>query len=56
MQLRWETYNLLYHTQFSAINATAQFNPAGEQVNENFGQATAARNPRIMQGSIRFGF
>jgi hypothetical protein len=56
VQLRWETYNLLNHTQFSSINTNAQFNPDGVLVNQNFGQATAARNPRIMQGSIRFGF
>ena len=49
-------YNLLNHTQFSLIDTNAQFNPAGELVNQNFGQATAARSPRIMQGSIRFGF
>ena len=35
---------------------TSQFNPAGEQVNLNFGKATAARDPRIMQGAIRFSF
>ena len=28
---------------WSAINTNAQFNPAGEQVNANFGKATAAR-------------
>jgi hypothetical protein len=56
LQFRWEMYNLLNHTQWSAINTNAQFNPAGEQVNQNFGKATGARSPRIMQGSIRFAF
>jgi len=56
LQFRWEMYNVLNQTQWSNINTTAQFNPAGEQVNTNFGKATSARNPRIMQGSIRFGF
>jgi hypothetical protein len=44
LQFRWEMYNLLNHTQWSAINTNAQFNPAGEQVNANFGKATGARN------------
>jgi hypothetical protein len=38
------------------INTNAQFNPAGELVNANFGKATRARDPRIMQGAIRFTF
>ena len=41
---------------WSAINTTAQFNPAGEQVNASFGQATAARSARVMQGALRFTF
>jgi hypothetical protein len=56
LQFRWEMYNVLNHTQWSTINTNAQFNAFGEQVNQNFGKATAARNPRIMQGSIRFSF
>ncbi|HXW08085.1 MAG TPA: carboxypeptidase regulatory-like domain-containing protein [Vicinamibacterales bacterium] len=56
LQFRWEIYNLLNHTQFSAIDGTARFDAAGVQVNQQFGKATAARNPRIMQGAIRFTF
>ncbi len=56
IQFRWEMYNVFNHTQWSSINTNAQFNPAGEQVNANFGKATAARAPRIMQGAIRFTF
>jgi hypothetical protein len=56
IQFRWEMYNVFNHTQWSSINTNAQFNPAGEQVNANFGKATAARDPRIMQGAIRFTF
>ena len=41
---------------WSAINTNAQFNPAGQQVNASFGKATNARDPRIMQGAIRFTF
>lgn len=56
LQFRWEMYNVLNHTQWSSINTNAQFNAAGEQVNQNFGKATNTRAPRIMQGSIRFAF
>ncbi len=56
IQFRWEMYNVFNQVNWSAINTNAQFNPAGEQVNANFGQATASRAPRIMQGAIRFTF
>src|SRR5262249_60482454 len=56
LQFRWEVYNLLNHTQFSAVDNTARFDATGAQVNAAFGKATGARNPRIMQGSIRFSF
>jgi hypothetical protein len=56
MQFRWEIYNLFNTVNWSAINLAAQFNPAGQQVNASFGKATAARDPRIMQVSVRFSF
>jgi hypothetical protein len=56
IQIRWEIYNLFNTVNWSGINLNAQFNPAGEQVNASFGKATSARDPRIMQGSIRFSF
>ncbi len=56
IQFRWEVYNLFNTVNWSGINLNAQFNPAGEQVNANFGKATAARDPRIMQFSLRFSF
>ena len=56
IQFRWEMYNVFNQVNWSAINTNAQFNPAGEQVNANFGKATAARDPRIMQAAIRFTF
>ena len=56
IQFRWEMYNVFNQVNWSTINTTAQFNPAGQQVNANFGKATAARDPRIMQGAIRFTF
>jgi hypothetical protein len=56
LQLRWEMYNVLNHTQFREVNHDAEFDASGNQVNANFGTVTRARNPRIMQGSIRFTF
>jgi hypothetical protein len=56
LQFRWEMYNVLNHTQFLAIDNTVRFTAAGEQTNAAFGKATSARNPRIMQASIRFAF
>ena len=56
LQFRWEAYNVFNQVNWSAINTNAQFNPAGEMVNANFGQATAARPARVMQGAIRFTF
>ncbi len=56
IQFRWEVYNLFNTVNWSAINTNAQYNPAGEQVNANFGKATAARDPRIMQLSFRMSF
>ena len=56
IQFRWEAYNVFNQVNWSDINRTPQFNAAGQQVNANFGQATAARDPRVMQGAIRFTF
>ena len=55
-QFRWEIYNVPNSVQWSTIDTIARFNPQGQQVNPTFGQATAARNARIMQGSLRFSF
>jgi hypothetical protein len=56
LQLRWEVYNLFNHTQFSGVDTTARFDPAGNQVNPTFGQINASRAPRIMQVSVRVVF
>ena len=57
VQLRFETYNLFNHTQFSTINTTATFNPAtGAQTNGQFGAVTAARDPRQLQMAARVTF
>jgi len=56
LQLRWEIYNIFNHTQFSDVDRTARFDAQGNQTNARFGQVIAARQPRVMQGSIRFLF
>jgi hypothetical protein len=57
LQLRWEVYNIFNHTNFTTVDNTARFDPStGAQVNARFGQPTAARNPRLMQVSVRFSF
>ena len=56
LQVRWEFYNVPNHTQFSGVDDTARFDPAGNQVNGRFGQATSARTARIMQASLRLRF
>ena len=55
-QLRWEMYNAFNHTQFSDVDSTARFDANGNQVNQRFGQVTAARTPRVMQASLRLNF
>ena len=56
VMFRWELYNAFNHTQFSSLNTTARFDPAGNQVNSTFGQVTGTYNPRQMQASLRFSF
>lgn len=56
LQLRWELYNAFNHTQWSGIDTTARFDTSGNQVNTRFGQVNAARQARVMQGSLRFTF
>jgi hypothetical protein len=54
---RWEAYNVFNHPQFSTVNTAAKYDlTTGAQVNALFGQITATRAPRVMQGSLRFTF
>jgi len=55
-QFRAEFYNLFNHTQFQFIDNGARFDPAGNQVNDNFGRAYANRPPRTIQLNIGFYF
>ncbi|CDM65033.1 TonB-dependent receptor [Pyrinomonas methylaliphatogenes] len=56
LQLRWEAYNVFNHANFNAVDTQLIFDANGNQINANFGAATSARPPRVMQGSIRFSF
>ncbi|MBL0156493.1 MAG: TonB-dependent receptor [Bryobacterales bacterium] len=55
-QLRGEFYNIWNHSQFISYDTTARFNPAGQQINANFGATTGTRDPRKVQLSLRFMF
>jgi len=55
-QFRAEMYNAFNHTQFSAVDNTARFDPQGNQVNARLGELTAARDPRRIQLALRFYF
>jgi hypothetical protein len=55
-QLRGEFYNAWNHAQFSGYDTTARFNPAGQQINANFGALNATRDPRKIQLSLRLMF
>ncbi len=56
LQFRWEMYNVFNHTQYAGVTTAARFNAQGQQINSLFGQVSSARDPRIMQGSLRFTF
>ncbi|MBI5281175.1 MAG: TonB-dependent receptor [Candidatus Solibacter usitatus] len=56
LQLRGEFFNTWNHTQFSGMDTSARFDTAGAQVNPTFGQFTSARDPRLIQLSLRFNF
>ena len=56
LQFRWELYNAFNHTQFNAVDNSAQFDARGVQTDTNFGKVTSSRNERRMQFSLRFNF
>lgn len=53
LRFRAEFFNAWNHTQFSGLDTTARFDPAGAQVNPTFGAFTSARPPRIIQLTAR---
>ena len=56
VQFRTELYNAFNNVQFSTVNTSAQFNAAGQQINPEFGQYTAARDARRIQLTLRVEF
>ncbi len=60
LQYRLEAYNVLNSVQFQDVDRTARFDPAGTQINSNFGTAIGIANPtrppRILQMALRFNF
>jgi hypothetical protein len=53
---RCELYNAFNNVQFSTVNTSAIFNAAGQQINAQFGQYTAARDARRIQLTARIDF
>ncbi|MCU0246485.1 MAG: carboxypeptidase-like regulatory domain-containing protein [Bryobacter sp.] len=56
LQFRLEMYNAFNHTQFSSVDSTARFDPAGAQVNARLAEYTGTLNPRQMQMMLRLQF
>jgi len=56
VQFRAELFNAFNHTQFAGLFTTAQFNPAGQQIDPNFGAYSSNRPPRIIQLSLKAVF
>jgi hypothetical protein len=53
---RCELYNAFNNVQFLNVNTSAIFNAAGQQINAQFGQYTAARDARRIQLTARIDF
>jgi hypothetical protein len=56
IQFRAELFNAWNHTQFAGLYTSAQFNPAGQQIDPNFGAYSSNRPPRIIQFSLKAVF
>jgi hypothetical protein len=56
IQFRTELFNAWNHTQFSGLYTGARFDPAGKQVDQNFGAYSSARDPRLIQLSLKVFF
>lgn len=56
LQYRLEMYNAFSHTQFNAVDTTARFDAAGNQVNSLFGAYTSAANARRIVMGLKLNF
>jgi len=55
LEIRFETFNTLNHTEWNGLSTTASFNSAG-QISNNFGAITSAFDPRVIQLGAKFLF
>jgi hypothetical protein len=53
---RCELYNAFNNVQFQSVDTSAIFNAAGQQIDGQFGQYTAARDARRIQLTARIDF
>ena len=56
IQFRAELFNAWNHTQFSGLDSGLRFDPQGVNQNPNVGAYTSARDPRIIQLSLKVFF
>jgi len=56
LQFRFETYNTLNHAQFTTVDGNARFDSTGKQVNQQFGQYTAAAPSRRVVLGLKLYF
>lgn len=56
LQFRLESYNTFNHTQFTTIDTAARFDASGNQVNNEFGQYTAAAPSRRLVLGLKLYF
>ncbi|HEY6467155.1 MAG TPA: hypothetical protein VIY69_14240, partial [Candidatus Acidoferrales bacterium] len=60
LEIRWETYNTLNHTEFTSFaSTTLTLNSAGQALpasNSTFGQFNNTNPPRIMALAARLSF
>jgi hypothetical protein len=55
-QFRIETYNSFNHAQFTAVDSNGRFDATGKQVNQQFGQYTAAAPARRLVMGLKIYF
>lgn len=56
IQFRTEMFNAWNHTQFSGLYTGARFDATGKQTDPNFGAYSSARQPRVIQLSLKVIF
>jgi hypothetical protein len=56
LQIRFETYNTLNHTQYSAVLQNGRYDAAGAQIDPLFLEPTSSRSPRRIQLALRLNF